>query len=168
MTLRYVYGQDEIIARFVAEVVGGMPFETCKAIGVIDDEGTLIAGVVYHHWNPAAGVIHMSAASLPGANWLTRETLSRMYEYPFDQCGCQMVLKTIPADREELLSLLAHGGYMFVAVPRLFGRDRDGVICLFTAEVWAKSRFNKNRKRVERHPLDIPEFLDRRQQKEAA
>src|SRR5262245_26655894 len=101
--LRYVYGQDEIVARFVAMMiphVGYRGFGNCRAIGVIDDGGKLIAGLVYSNWNTMAGTIEISGAALPGAHWLTRETIRRMFEYPFEQCGCQMVMTRVLADNE--------------------------------------------------------------------
>ena len=40
-----------------------------------------------------------------------------------------MVVQRTPADNEALLYVLARYGYSFVKVARLFGRDRDGVVC---------------------------------------
>jgi hypothetical protein len=104
----------------------------------------LIAGLVYHNWDPEAGTIEISGAALPGHFWLTRPTLARMYQYPFLQCNCQMVVQRTPADNERLLYILARYGYSFVTVPRLLGRDRDCVVCTLTqrrggggAPVWS-------------------------------
>jgi RimJ/RimL family protein N-acetyltransferase len=168
--LRYVYGQDTIVSRFVASMipqVGWRGFGNCKAIGVIDAEGRLIAGLVYNNWNPDAGTIDINGAALPGKLWLTRETIRHMFEYPFGQCGCQMVIMKVLADHERLLRQLAAYDFTFVAVPRLYGRDRDGVICTLTVEDWANNRFNKRPQIVVRDPLDIPDFLDRRTQEAA-
>jgi RimJ/RimL family protein N-acetyltransferase len=144
--LDYVYGHDGSVAHFVATLIphcrrGFGP--NAKAIGVVDDKGRLIAGLVYHNWDPEAGIIEISGAALPGTYWLTRETLARMYQYPFHQCGCQMVVQRTPADDVRLLGILAAYGYVFVTVPRLFGRERDGVICSLTREAWENNRFNK-------------------------
>jgi hypothetical protein len=88
--LDYVYGHDEVVAQFVAQLIPecrerGFP-PSSKAIGVIND-GRLIAGLVYHNWNKTAEVIEMSGAAIPGKYWLTRETLKRIYRYPFLQFG---------------------------------------------------------------------------------
>ena len=142
----YVYGQDDVIAHAVAQMIPACRergFGACKAIGVIDNDGRLIAGIVYHNWHPEAGVIEMSVAALPHAQWRTRETLRRMYEYPFEQIGAQMVLHMTSADDERVLRQLATIGYMLVTVPRLLGRDRDGVLCLFTREAWEQCKFIK-------------------------
>jgi len=147
MMLRYVYGQDQIIARFVASLVHhvgwrGFP-SNAKSIGVIDDAGKLIAGIVYTNWNPEAGTIEISGAALPGKNWLTRETLRRMFGYPFLELHCQMVVMRVQAENVRLLRQLAAYGFNFVEIPRMYGRDRHGVICTLTDEAWAENKFNR-------------------------
>jgi hypothetical protein len=68
-----------------------------------------------------------------------------MYEYPFHQCGCQMVVQRVPADDARQLGMIAAFGFDLHTIPRLFGRMRDGVICTLTAEAWANNRFNRRR-----------------------
>jgi hypothetical protein len=159
--LDYVYGYDAIVANFVAQLIPhcrerGFP-QNSKAIGVIRD-GNLIAGLVYHNWEPETGIIEMSGAALPHQPWLTRETLKRMYVYPFLTCGCQMIVQRNSADDEALLGFLATADYAFIPVPRMLGRDRDGVLCCLTYEAWINNRYNRRYK----HYLQSPE------QKEAA
>lgn len=146
--LDYVYGHDQIVADFVARLIphchrGFGPH--AKAMGVVDANGAgvLLAGIVWHNWDPEAGIIEISGAALPGQPWLTRETIRRMYQYPFHVCGCQMVVQRTPIDDERLLAMLARYGYAFIKIPRLFGRGRDGVICCLTKEAWQANRFNK-------------------------
>lgn len=152
--LDYVYGYDAIVADFVAQLIphcrrGFGP--NVKAIGVVDHRGALIAGIVYHNWDPEAGIIEISGAALPGQPWLSRETLKRMFQYPFLVCGCQMVVQRTPADDERLLYVLARYGYTFIPFPRLFGRHRDGVICHLTREAWENNKFNA---RLKHHLVD--------------
>jgi hypothetical protein len=148
MSLQYVYEQHEDVARFVAELVGSRRgFGKCKAIGVLDAAGRPIAGIVYHNYQPEFGTIELTGAALPKSNWLTRETLWRMYEYPFQQLNVQMVTQLTPAENEVLLDQLARGGYMFTLYPRAFGRGRDGVICSFTREAWEQCKFMRWKQR---------------------
>jgi hypothetical protein len=146
--INFVYGHDEIVADAVAQMIPACRergFGRCKAIGVLDEHGTMLAGVVYHNWQPEAGVIEMSVAAIPGGKWLTRETLWRIHEYPFERVGAQMVLGITSPDDERLLRQLAALGYMFVTVPRLLGRDLDGVLCLFTREAFEQCKFIRPR-----------------------
>jgi len=152
--LRYVYGQDQVVAQFVGELiphVGGRGFgPAAKAIGIIDEDGILIAGLVYANYDPGSETIELSGAAIH-PRWLTRETIARMYQYPFLQCGCQMIYQKTPADNERLLRQLAEYDYTFIKVPRMFGRERDGVLCLLTVEDWRNNRFNK---RFKHHVID--------------
>jgi len=144
VTLRFVYGYDQLIAQFVAEMIPHCRrgFGECKTIGAIDDDGRLIAGLVYHNYDPEAAIIEISGAAIT-ARWLTREMIARMHQYPFHQCECQMVAMRIPANNTRLLRQLAVYGYTFREVPRLFGRKRDGVIATLTFEDWVENRFNQ-------------------------
>jgi hypothetical protein len=157
--LDYVYGYDEIVSHFVAQLIPacrerGLP--PGKAFGVIDADGHLIAGIVYHSFDPDAGVIEMSGAALPGRLWLTRETIRRMYVYPFLEIGCQMVVNRVSAtDRQQLRQLAAYN-YAFITVPRMFGRDKDGVLCLLTREAWEANKFNRRLK----HHVGVQPSLD--------
>lgn len=154
--LDYVYGHDQLVADFVAQLIPscrgrGMP-EKSKAWGVIDKNGRLVAGMVYHNYDPDAGTIEMSGAALPGVQWLTRETIRRMYTYPFLQLKCQMVLMRVDADDERLLRQLASLNYAFIKIPRLLGRHKDSVVCLLTEEDWIASKFQQRFK----HYLEAP------------
>jgi len=152
--LRYVYGQDEVVARFVAQLIPhcrrGWDKDKAKAIGVINEQGHLIAGLVYFNHDPEAGTIEIAGASID-PHWLTRGTIARMYQYPFLQCGCQMIYQKTPAENEHLLYQLSRYDYTFVRQPRMFGRDRDGIICSLTYEAWVNNRFNK---RLKHHLVD--------------
>ena len=143
--LDYVYGHDKIVADFVAELiptVRGRGFGNCRAIGIIKDT-SLVAGLVYHNWDPQSEVIEISGAALPGSGWMTRETIKRMYTFPFIHVGCQMVVNRVPADDVRQLRQLAAYDYSFIPVPRMLGRHRDGMLCLLTKEAWQENRFNR-------------------------
>lgn len=147
--LQYVYGHDDTVAAFTAALiphVGDRGFGPhIKTIGVADEDGRLIAGVVFHNYDPDAGIIEISGASI-SKRWLTRGTIARMYQYPFLYCGCQMIVQRTPAENEYLLRMLAAYDYTFIKIPRLFGRGRDGVLCTLTYEDWIDNKFNKRLK----------------------
>lgn len=141
----YVYGYNELVAKFVADLIPSVRthgFGNCRTIGIVDG-GMLVAGLVYHNWDPGAGVIEISGAALPGEPWMTRETLKRMYQYPFLGCHCQMVINRVPAEDERQLRMLAVFGYSLIRVPRGLGRDKDLVLATLTREDWEANKFNK-------------------------
>lgn len=151
--LDYVYGQDEVVASFVAERIPecrGRGFGKCKAIGIVNAEsGHLLGGLVYRNWHPEFGTIEISGAAVPGTNWFSRRTIQIMHDYPFDQCNCQMVIMTTMADNLLVLRILAAIGYAFHPIARLGGRDHDGVVATLTLEQWQASPYNTHRKQKE-------------------
>ena len=142
----YLFGEDEVVAAFVAQLIphvresGFGP--DARTIGVLNADGALIAGLVYNNYDQKAGLIEMCGASID-AHWLTRSTIERMYRYPFMQVGVQMLVQRTPVENERLLRQLAVYDYTFIKVPRMFGRGKDGVLCLLTYEDWCANRFNK-------------------------
>lgn len=145
MILQYAYGYDDTVAKFVADLiptVRDLGFGKCATIGIVEGN-MLIAGLVYHNWDPRAATIEISGAAIPGHYWMTRETIKRMYQYPFLGCRCQMVINRVPAEDERQLAMLARYGYSFIRIPRGLGRGKDLVLCLLTIEDWANNNFNK-------------------------
>ena len=51
-------------------------------------------------------MIEFGAAAIT-PRWFNRATYRRMFEYPFVECGCQMLYGRVRADNEQLLSQLA-------------------------------------------------------------
>jgi RimJ/RimL family protein N-acetyltransferase len=146
MPLKYYYKQDGIVANFIAHVLPhtrGRTLGPCQTVGVLDTNDELIAGFVYHHYSPENGTIELGIVAIPGHRWLTRTTLTVMFDYPFTHLGCQAVILYVRTSDTRLLRQLAVLEFMFVEVPRLYGRDKDGVICLLTDDVWKASKFNK-------------------------
>jgi RimJ/RimL family protein N-acetyltransferase len=147
--LRLLFDQDKPVADFVAAMIphvrrlGFGP--NVRAIGVIDEDGTLLGGMVYHNWDPEAGIIEMSGAAV-SPRWLTRRTLAAMFSYAFGVCSVQQIMMRTPIENERVLRQLAAYGFEFIKIPRMFGRDRDGMLCLLTDDEWAHNKFNKRYK----------------------
>jgi hypothetical protein len=151
MPLRYIYEQDELSADSVVRSKlasgvtkrAGFADKNLRAIGIANADNELIAGLVYYNYNPEAGTIEMSIEALPKQRWLTPTTLAVMFQYPFMQCGCQMLITKTSANSEHVLRMLAAMNFRLILVPRLGGRSEDGVIALLTYEDWLESKFCK-------------------------
>lgn len=135
------------MARFVAELLDERGWENPVAIGFLSREGVLEAGVVYTNWQPENGVIEITAAAI-GHKWGTRERLRVIFEYPFDHLGCQMVVARTSERNPVPLRIWRALGADEYRIPRLFGRDEAAIITTLTAEQWAESRFNGQKKRA--------------------
>jgi hypothetical protein len=151
--LTFAFDDSGLVARCVTQFIPHMVrgFGANRALGVYSG-GEMIAGIVFHNYAPTAGVIEISVAALPGRRWLMPQTIRAMYGFAFEGCHCQMVLHLVPADDRRLLRMLAAGGYTLIKVPRLLGRERDGVICTLTEEAW------RNNKIVRRYKLAAPQI----------
>jgi len=149
-----LYGHDEAVASFVSQLMfsDDRGFGNCRAIGSVDSDGKLIGGVVYHNWQQQAATIEMSSAATT-PRWLNRLVLNAIFAYPFE-IGCQMALMRVSARNTRLhrqfdaLALRRH------EIPRLYGRDEDGIIFTLTDDDWSTWRF---RRKAGKHEGQRPE-----------
>lgn len=80
----------EPVIRWTAQQLGKHPeeFGYAEGIGVMLDGSALICGVVFSEWRPMAGGGSMQATiAATSPRWATRNTLGRMFAYPFLQLG---------------------------------------------------------------------------------
>jgi RimJ/RimL family protein N-acetyltransferase len=142
-----LYGHDQTVAYFVAQFIPGCEIrgfsENYRAIGVLHGED-LIGGLVYHNWNPEAGVIEFSGASV-NRRWLTRSILKALFSYPFEGVGCQMVCARVSERNTHLIRMLRAYGFHDVTVPRLFGRDENALVFTLTIEDWESNGFHEKK-----------------------
>lgn len=140
--MKLLYGHDEAVERFICRLVPGCPdgFGASRSIGVIDKDGYLVAGWAWHGWNPHAGTIEFSGASTT-PRWMTRSILNRLFAYAFDEIGCQMVVTRNSVTNTRLHRQLDDFGFTRFDVPRLFGRDEDGVFWTLTDTAWKQSKY---------------------------
>jgi RimJ/RimL family protein N-acetyltransferase len=152
MALKYIYGQDALVADFVArsklksgftEWHTGFADKNLKAIGIANEDNELIAGLVYFNYHPEAQTIEISIDALPKHRWLTPETLAVMFQYPFLDCGCQMLITKTSSRSEHVQRMLAAMNFQLIRIPRAGGRHEDGVLALLTYEDWLEAKFCK-------------------------
>jgi RimJ/RimL family protein N-acetyltransferase len=91
-----VYGQDERVLKWVGERIGELEFSP-GAIGIgLEEDGELIAGVVFSMYTKASICMHVAA--IPGKRWMTKEYLWRVFAYPFIQLNCNRVTGFVRED----------------------------------------------------------------------
>ena len=117
---RIVVDTDRIVA-FVREYYGLSRSDGQKGIG-LETDGELVGGVVFDDWT--IHNIFMHVASKPGVNWLTRDFLRIVYDYPFNQLGCSRVSAWIEDSNIRSKKFCEHLGYKKEAL--LSGAARDG------------------------------------------
>lgn len=85
MSLRMIYGADEMVARWVAAQTHQADFGTAPAAIACGDGQQILCGVVYHSFRKFD--IFMSIAAT-NARWATRSVIGKFLEYPYVQLGC--------------------------------------------------------------------------------
>lgn len=118
-------------------------FPECMAVGVFDDQKPM-GVLLWHDWDPDAGTMEFSAAA-DDRRWLSRKSLMAIFGYAFEHVGCQMVVcRTSAADRQKHLHRIFRAyGFDEFRIPRLFGRDEDGMVYTLTEEKWRSNGFHK-------------------------
>jgi RimJ/RimL family protein N-acetyltransferase len=135
-------GAKDAVVRFVGAMIpgGNRGFGECVALAVLADDGRMVSGVLFHNWNPEHGVIEMSAASVE-KRWLTRPVLWAMFNYAFNDAGCQLVVMRV-SERNRMENgrgiqrILKAYGFEEYRIPRLQGRDTAELIYTLADDVW--------------------------------
>lgn len=122
---------DNSVVSWVAERiphVGKSGFE--KPFGVsITRNGRLLAGIVYHDYQPDHRTIQMSAAAT-SPMWAHRLTIGVFLSIPFEQLGCFKVWTATPHDNTPAIKVNLKAGFTVDGVlDHQFGPDRHAVIC---------------------------------------
>jgi hypothetical protein len=81
---KLLYGASEQVCLWVAERIKDVlyDFEKAQAIGVLDDTGRLMCGVVYSDYRPECGTMQLSIAS-SNPMWARKEIITQLLAYPF-------------------------------------------------------------------------------------
>lgn len=143
--MRLLFGCNQQVAQFVAGLISGCEggFGNCQAIGVVDEQtDELVAGMVFHDWQPGPGVIQISSASLT-PRWLTAEVRHKMFSYPFDEIGCQMVVLQVAATNMRMVRIAKAFGFTAHLIQRMRGRNEDGYVFTLTDDAWRNSKFTR-------------------------
>lgn len=156
---RILYGHDRDVAHWVAERIPhmreripyferGMVFGPPAAMGVLDEDGQLIAGVVFHNYDPFVGNIEVSCAA-ESARWGNRETFRTILRYAFDQIHCRRITAVTPRRATSARQFLQGLGFKREGSARFgFGTD-NAIIYGLLSEEWAEGRFCAPRRRGE-------------------
>jgi RimJ/RimL family protein N-acetyltransferase len=135
---------DDRIALWVARQIPGCErgFGPCKAMGVLNRKGDLVAGAVFHNWHPESGVIEMSVVIRDPRAWC-RTVMKEAFDYAFKVAGCQMIVARTDPENERALRCWRALGADEYEIPRLRGRNKSEIVSTLTDDAWAASRMNK-------------------------
>ena len=144
--MRLLFGESETVAPFVARLIWGEGYEfgPNQAIGVLDKDGTLVAGMVYHQMHLQHGIIEMSGASLT-KRWLNKEILHSIHAYPFSIPGVRVVVHHNGPHQTSLHRTLRAYGYQETLIPNLWDEGEPMHTWTLTRADWVTNKFERDR-----------------------
>ena len=158
-------GRDADVAHWVCERIPhlalriphleyGQVLGPAAAIGVLDPAGRMMAGVIYHGYDPFTGSIEISCAA-DGARWGNRETFRALLRYPFEQIDCQRVSAVTPRRGTRTRHFLEGLGFKREgSIRRGFGDD-NAIIYGLLSEEWAAHPINRPRRHGELNGQEV-------------
>lgn len=143
--MRLIYGLDDAVAAWVAaripNVGSAEGFGLYVAIGVVDEGGRPVGGVVWHGYKPDYRSIELSAAA-DTPRWLTRRIVAEIFSYPFLFANCRRVTTLTPARNAKALKVNRRLGFQVEGLVRHgFGND-DMVVMGLLREEWLAGRWS--------------------------
>lgn len=149
--MRALYGQHEAVADWVAAHIPkmaepmrsapyGLAFGPSKAIGVVNEAGELVGGVVFHNWQPTFRSIELSFAA-SSRRWLTQTIVGELLRYPFDQLDCQRVTGFTPRKATSARRFLDRFGFKREGLVRRGFGDDDAIISGLLRKEWQRSKW---------------------------
>ena len=138
-----LYGHTEFVRGWVRErieVMRGAEFGPSTARGVMDGK-RLIAGVVYHDWQPWFQAIQVSCAA-DNPRWARRGIMSEILAYPFSQLGVKRIVSITAEDDTRTRRFLEGIGMTLEGIGvEAFG-DRNAASYRLLKRDWEVGRFS--------------------------
>jgi RimJ/RimL family protein N-acetyltransferase len=125
---RIILDEADRVGEFVLSFSGGgyTPGRG-SAIG-LEENGTLIAGVLFDSYNGASVCMHVAA--LPGARWMTKQYLGVCFAYPFRQLHVNKILGLVGSANFPARRFDEHLGFQLEAT--LPAAHPDGDLLIYT------------------------------------
>lgn len=122
---KIITGEDERVAAFVADRIGMRgAFGSCASIG-LEEDGQLIAGVVYTDYNGSNVAMHVGAI---GRRWMTREFLWFCFYYPFEQMKVKRITGVVDDSNHAAKAFDENLGFALEATLENAGRSGNLLI----------------------------------------
>jgi RimJ/RimL family protein N-acetyltransferase len=132
-----------VIKRHLERDPASEPFGPAQAIGVLDNQNQLVAGVVFHNWNPDFQTVELSFAA-DTAKWLNRTVIQAMMTYAFDTLGCCRINATTPKTARDARRFIQKFGFRREGVATDgFGPGQDVIISRLLKREWLQTKWVK-------------------------
>ena len=138
-----VFDYHEEVKAFVERGLwdGRRRFDHCTTIGFATAQEGLVAGVVYHNYEPDNGVIELSAYS-SRRDRADKHIVSLIFgQYPFLQLGCRLLVARHSEHNLRARRIWAALGANEHPIPELRGPGEAEIIATLRRDVFLNSKF---------------------------
>ena len=116
-------------------------FGACSAIGFATAKEGLVAGFVYHNWEPDARTIELSGYSTR-RDWATPKAIALIFgEYPFRQLNCRLLVARHSERNRRVRRIWTALGAKEYLISELRGPGEAEAVAVLDADVFLNSRF---------------------------
>lgn len=119
---------------------GGKTFGPATGIGFATPDVGLVAGVVYHNFDPEEGRIELSGYA-DRADWLSRSNLREIFHYPFEQVGVRIVIARHSENNQRAVRLWDRLGAAQHRIPDIRGPGEAEIVAVLSRDAWQNSKF---------------------------
>lgn len=145
--MRLVFGADLEVARWVAQRIphmNGEPFGPCAALGVVNNSGVPLGGVVFTDHSPKTRNIMVSFAA-DSPKWLTRRLITQIMRYPFTQLGVRRCTALVPPSAINATRFLERMNWRREGCIRFGFGDQDAIVWGLLDSEWRFNPYNADR-----------------------
>lgn len=136
-----VYDHSDAVKAFVAQGLwDGRRHIDGYGLGFANETDGLVAGVVYHNYDPDSGVIEITAYSAR-RDWLNRDRLKLIFGYPFDQLGVRVCVARISENNTRTLRIWRAFGAELTPIPHLRADGEAENVAVLHRDTWKQSKF---------------------------
>lgn len=102
--------KDELVGEWVRKHIPRFEFSSpYTAIGLMNEAGIILAGVVYENYTNYD--VHVHIAAIQGKRWMSKRWLGEVFRYPFEQLKVQRITALVPASNAESEEFTRHLGF---------------------------------------------------------
>ena len=147
--LIYAPEHKDFLQRFVSEGIWGRGThktfdDNSVFLAVANETDGVIAGIVYHYYNPDHGTIEMSGFTTK-KHWLSRNILNKILEYPFNQLKLRLVFCRFSGNNRFIANIVERLGGTVHILPDMCGEGESQMFGILKRDNWYKSELYNGR-----------------------
>ena len=136
-----VFDYQKEIVEFVEHGLWGgrCHFNEARALGFANETDGLVAGLVYHNYDPISNLIEMSAYSTR-RDWNTLERLKLIFNYPFAVAGVRLLIARHSEKNTRCRRMWRTFGASETLIPELHAPGEAEIVAVLQRETWKHSK----------------------------